>query len=47
MFVEPDGVPGLRRLRSRLSAFDSMHALDDVPEDKKEFMEKNAAFCNE
>jgi hypothetical protein len=23
---------------------DSIHAIDDVPEDKKDFVEKNAAF---
>ena len=44
MFVDPDGLSRWRRLRSSLRAFDSMHALDDVPEDPKELMENNAAF---
>jgi hypothetical protein len=47
MFADPDGMHGWRRLRSSLRAFDSMHALDDGPEDQKEFMQKNAAFCKE
>ena len=44
MFVDPDGLSRWRRLRSSLRAFDSTHALDDVPEDPKELMENNAAF---
>ena len=44
MFVNPDALHGWRRLCSSLRAFDSMHALDDVPEDPKELMENNAAF---
>jgi hypothetical protein len=46
-FADPDGMHGWRRLRSGLRGFDSMHALDDGPEDKQELMEKNAAFCKE
>jgi hypothetical protein len=45
MCVDPDATHRLRRLRSGLCASDLGAALDDVPEGKEEFMQKNPAFC--
>jgi len=43
MYVDPEGCIDCRA-RIPACTSDSIHAIDDVPEDKKDFVEKNAAF---
>jgi NAD-dependent dihydropyrimidine dehydrogenase PreA subunit len=43
MYVEPDGCIDCGACVPVCTS-DSIHALDDVPEDKKDFIEKNAAY---
>jgi NAD-dependent dihydropyrimidine dehydrogenase PreA subunit len=43
MYVDPEGCIDCGACVPACTS-DSIHALEDVPEDKKEFIEKNAAF---
>jgi ferredoxin len=43
MYVDPEGCIDCGA-RIPACTSDSIHAIDDVPEDKKDFVEKNAAF---
>ncbi len=43
MYVDPEGCIDCGACIPVCTS-DSIHALDDVPEDKKEFIEKNAAY---
>jgi len=43
MYVDPEGCIDCGACIPACTS-DSIHAIDDVPEDKKDFVEKNAAF---
>ncbi len=44
MYVDPEGCVDCGACIP-VGTADSIHALEDVPEEKKEFVEKNAAYC--